>query len=200
MPRKATTLLHDLSLDDLKRMLAVKEKVVVLEKRKAELEKELAKIDAELKKALAGEGKVGGGPTTRRKARRKKPVRKAAPKAAKRSARRVAGKATKKVAKKAKKKAAKKVAKKAVRRTAGGQAKRAARPAARSGGRPTLEDVIVKLIQGQGDTMTFQDMLGAIQKRKLFKTKSANFANVLRRTLSTSDKVKRVARGVYAVA
>jgi len=41
--------------------------------------------------------------------------------------------------------------------------------------------------------------MATIQKKKLIKTKSANFANVLRRTISTSEKIKRVGRGVYRI-
>ena len=48
--------------------------------------------------------------------------------------------------------------------------------------------------------MSFKDLHAAIVGGKLFATKSAKFDNVLRRTLSTSKKVKRVARGIYAVA
>lgn len=47
--------------------------------------------------------------------------------------------------------------------------------------------------------MAFPDLLAKIQKDKLVATKSKNFANVLRRTLSTSKGVKRVGRGIYAV-
>jgi hypothetical protein len=45
--------------------------------------------------------------------------------------------------------------------------------------------------------MAFPEIMATIQKKKLIKTKSANFANVLRRTISTSAKIKRVARGTY---
>ena len=44
-----------------------------------------------------------------------------------------------------------------------------------------------------------QAIVAAIQGQKLVKTKSKDFANVLRRVLSTSNKVKRVGRGVYSV-
>jgi hypothetical protein len=41
--------------------------------------------------------------------------------------------------------------------------------------------------------------LANVKKRKLIKTTSEDFANVLRRTLSTSTAVKRVARATYGV-
>jgi len=47
--------------------------------------------------------------------------------------------------------------------------------------------------------MAFKDILATIEKKKLVRTRSKNFANVLRRTLSTSKAVKRVGRGVYGV-
>lgn len=47
--------------------------------------------------------------------------------------------------------------------------------------------------------IAFPDLLARIQKDKLVKTKSKNFANVLRRTLATSRRVRRVGRGTYAV-
>ena len=83
---------------------------------------------------------------------------------------------------------------KAVRRRV---TKKAAGRRPRSGA--TVQDVVVGLIRENGKPMAFQDILGAIQKRKLVKTKSKDFSNVLRRTLSTSNAVKRVGRGVYAV-
>ena len=63
-----------------------------------------------------------------------------------------------------------------------------------------LEDVIVKVLGRRKKGMSFKDLHAAIVDGKLFATKSAKFDNVLRRTLSTSKKVKRVGRGVYAVA
>ena len=44
-----------------------------------------------------------------------------------------------------------------------------------------------------------QDILTTVTKKKLIKSKSADFANVLRRTVSISKKIKRVSRGVYKV-
>ncbi|MBK7702126.1 MAG: hypothetical protein IPI34_04135 [bacterium] len=47
--------------------------------------------------------------------------------------------------------------------------------------------------------MSVQDILRAIDKGKLVKSKSANFANVLRRTLSTSPILVSAGRGRYKV-
>jgi len=107
----------------------------------------------------------------------------------------------KKVAKKkvAKKKVAKKKATKKVpaKKTAAGK-KTPGKKKSRGGG--TVEDVVCGLIQAQGGSMTFQDILAAITDGKLVRSKSKDFSNVLRRTLSTSDRVKRTGRGVYALA
>lgn len=65
---------------------------------------------------------------------------------------------------------------------------------------PSIQDVVVALIREHGKPMPFQAIMANIKKRKLVKTKSKDFANVLRRTLSTSRLVKRVARGTYGVA
>ncbi len=65
--------------------------------------------------------------------------------------------------------------------------------------KPGIQDVVVGLIRENGKPMAFQELLARITKGGLVKTKSKNFANVLRRTLSTSKAVKRVGRGVYAV-
>ena len=55
------------------------------------------------------------------------------------------------------------------------------------------------IIRKHGGTMPYQEILGAILEGKLYQTRARNFDNVLRRTLSTSDSIKRVGRGVYAV-
>jgi hypothetical protein len=55
------------------------------------------------------------------------------------------------------------------------------------------------LIRENGEPMAFKAILANIKKGKLVKTKSEDFANVLRRTISGSKAFKRVARGVYAV-
>jgi hypothetical protein len=98
----------------------------------------------------------------------------------------------KKVVRRVAKKAGRPVGKKVVR----GVGKKTApkRPAT-----PGIQGVVVSLIRANGKPMEFKAILAAIKKGKLVKTKSKDFANVLRRTLSTSTKVKRVARGVYGV-
>jgi hypothetical protein len=83
-------------------------------------------------------------------------------------------------------------AKKAVRK----QTKPAAAGRAK---RTTLEDVIVSVIREHGEPMPFKTLLDAIVKGKRFKTRSKDFGNVLRRTLSTSQRVKRKGRGVYGI-
>ena len=71
------------------------------------------------------------------------------------------------------------------------------RPAAPKAPRLTVESVVVALLKANKKPMAFPEIMATIQKKKLIKTKSANFANVLRRTISTSSKIKRVGRGVY---
>ncbi len=62
---------------------------------------------------------------------------------------------------------------------------------------PTIESVVIDVIKANGGKMAFQEVLATIQKKKLIKTKANDFANVLRRTISTSGKIKRAGRGVY---
>ncbi len=64
----------------------------------------------------------------------------------------------------------------------------------------TVEDVVCGLIKKNGSPMAFQDILTAIVKGKLVRSKSKNFANVLRRTMSTSKRIKRAGRGIYKLA
>ncbi len=63
--------------------------------------------------------------------------------------------------------------------------------------RQTVESTVVALLKANKKPMAFPEIMATIQKRKLIKTKSANFENVLRRTISTSGAIKRVARGTY---
>jgi len=91
--------------------------------------------------------------------------------------------------------AAKRGAKKAGRKVAA----KASKKTAPAKGRATIESVVVDLLKKAGEPVVFQDLLATIKKQKLVKTKSANFANVLRRTLSTSKAVRRAGRGVYRV-
>ena len=109
----------------------------------------------------------------------------------------------KKTAKKktAKKKTAKKnVAKKTTRKATKKAARKTGRKPAAAGGRVKLEDVVVSVLKKNGGTMSFKELFATIEKGKLFKTKSKNFDNVLRRTLSTTDKVKRAGRGIYTLS
>ena len=137
--------MNDLSTADLKRLLAARERIDVLEEVKSKLVKDLAKVEKELGKLMNNAAKTGSG--TGKKVRRKKSTAK---------------------------------------RTAAGKMK--------------LEDVIVSVIRKNRSSIAFQELKARILKGKLFKTKSGNFDNVLRRTLSTSKKVKRVGRGIYDVA
>jgi len=180
-------LLSQLSRKDLERLLAAKAEVESLEARRDDLQKELAEIEKKLDKltdAAIGNGRRKAKKTAKKAARKKAAKKKAAKKKTTKK------KATRKKAIKKKvtrKKATKKkVTRKKVAKKAAGKA------------RPKLEDVVVALLEKKG-TMSFQDILATITKRKLFATKSKQFDNVLRRTLSTSKRVKRVSRGVYGL-
>jgi chromosome segregation ATPase len=202
MPR-TTKLPTHLSLDAIKKLLQIKKRMAPLEKRKEELEKELAKIESELK--TLGSGRMTTKAKRRKKVRRKKAAKKTL---RKKTARKVGRKkvARKKTARKAVKKTARKVAAKAVRKVAKKGARKKARKVAGKGkgraatGKLTLEDVVGGLIKNNKKPLAFQAILKTILGKKLVATKSKNFANVLRRTLSTSKKIKRVGRGMYDVA
>lgn len=174
MPRTKPVLASDLSLADIKNLLAAKQKMVALEEKKSKLEEDLAAVNAQLEKLVAsikpGAARAG-----------RKPGRKPGRPAAKKAGRRVV--------KKAKTKA--KAKQKSPVRT------KAKRVPARKGG--TLQEVVATLIRENGKPMAFQDILAAIAKRKLVKTRSKNFANVLRRTISGSKAFNNVARGVYGL-
>jgi hypothetical protein len=92
--------------------------------------------------------------------------------------------------------------------------KRAQRPAAKPGtkkarknaaatkapatdGTPTIETVVIDLLKANGAPMAVPEILAAIKKQKLIKTKAANFAGVVRQSISKSARIKRVGRGVY---
>lgn len=62
-----------------------------------------------------------------------------------------------------------------------------------------LEDVVVEVLTDRGEAMSFKEILETITSQQLFKSRSKSFDNVLRRTISTSDKIKRVSRGVYGL-
>ena len=89
------------------------------------------------------------------------------------------------------------MAKKAKAKAKAPVGRKAKRAPARKGG--TLQEVVADLIRENGKPMAFQDILAVITKRKLVKTRSKNFANVLRRTISGSKAFNNVARGVYGL-
>jgi DNA-binding transcriptional MerR regulator len=150
MSKRLADLTEELTLDQLKTLLKVKEEMTRLEDRRAKVDAELAEIDARLAELRRSVG----------------------------------------VAKKSK----------APRKTA---AKRRAAPKAKAkpatGGRTTVAGVVAEVIRNKGRAMSFQEIRATVVDGGLIKTKSKNFDNVLRRTLSTAKEIKRVARGVYGV-
>lgn len=158
----------DLTVTELKGMLAAKTRFDELEAQRTKLQMSIEKVEKEQAALIAGV-------TTSRPAKKKQ--------------------AKKTVSKRgAKKAAAKSGTKKAVR-----SAKASRKKATPAKGRVTVVSVVIDLLTKNVEPMAFKDILETIQKRKLVKTKSANFANVLRRTLSTSEVVKRAGRGVYTI-
>lgn len=192
MAKKIPALIQ-LSTGELKRMLAARERIDVLEAEKARLLKGLAAVDRELGQLLAGAEPGAAQQPSRRKAKKvgKKKVGK------KKVGQRKVGK--KKVAKKkaAKKTAGKKTAGTTRKRVGRKVGKKVARSAA---GRVRLEDVILAVLRKAGKPVAFKKLYATIVDGKLFATRSSNFDNVLRRTLSTSTSIERVGRGLYAVA
>lgn len=184
MAKRTKTTAADFTVAELKAMLAAKTKIDDLESQRAALQKELARIEKELAAVMAG---AAPGTSNRKKAGRKK----AAKTAAKRPARKTAAKAATAASKRG---TPKKVtrAKGRAKKATGTATKRAAAKSA-----PTIESVVIDLIKANGGKMAFQEVLATIQKKKLIKTKAKDFANVLRRTISTSGKIKRAGRGVY---
>ena len=191
MSRIKSSFLHGLSAAEMKALLAARERIDVLESEKGKLLTHLGRIEKELAKLIASaegktkSGKRGPKPGRKMSARKKVTKKKVAKK-----------KVTKK--KVAKKKVTKKVVKKVVKKKVA--RKKAATRKASPKGRMKLEDVVVQVIRKAGRPVSFQDLLKTIVKKKLFTSKSSNFDNVLRRTLSTSILVKRAGRGIYDVA
>lgn len=177
MARPRKSLLNDLSTADLKRLLAARERIDTLEKERAQLVKAFTAIDKELDRLVS---EATGSPARKKAVRRKKTT------TAKAAA------ATKRKKTTTRKKTAKKAAGKPAKRSAGKKA--AAEPKVK------LEDVVAGVIGKKKGPVAFQDLYAAIVKGKLFRSKSRNFDNVLRRTLSTSKKIKRVGRGLYDIA
>lgn len=172
MPAEWSRLLSRLSRADLQKLLAAKTESEELQQRRAALLKELAAIEKSLAKLAGGKDKISRSraQTTVKATRRKKAAVK-----------RKAAKSKAKAKPKAK------------------QTGRKAAAATRGGGRQTLEDVVVAILKEHGEPMPFKALLATIVKGKRFATRSQNFDNVLRRTLSTSKRVKRTSRGVYGI-
>ncbi len=200
MARNKSTYLNELSTTDLRKLLAARERIDVLEKEKASLQKKLDGIEAELEQLVSGVDKRRVG----RPRAAKKVTKKAAKKTAKKVGRprkaavKTAGKTVKKTAarkvgrpRKVAEKVAKKVTKKAVKKAPvrGG-----------SKGKVSLVDVVVGVLQQAGRPMPFKEIFEVIHAGKLYKTKSKSFDNLLRKTLSSSDRFTRAGRGVYTLA
>jgi len=206
MARMTKDLLRSVSAAELKQALAVKSKVEELEARRATLTRDLAKIEKEIAKLMDGGTAPARKKATRKKAAKKKVAKKAAKKTAKKTVRKKAGVKKAGVKKAGVKKAGRKkvAAKAATRKTTRKTTKKTTRKSAGKTPRvkaPTgarLEDVIIQVIKAGGGRMAFPEIKETITSQKLYKTKSKNFDNVLRRTISTAKGVKRVARGVYS--
>jgi DNA repair exonuclease SbcCD ATPase subunit len=222
MPSDLNRLLAKLSRDQLRDLLAAKEEIEGLEGRRAELQEELAAIEKQLQRLL---GKTIGGRTGARRAKKtvkksaKKAAKKSAPKTAKKAAKKTAKKTARRTAKKSVKKSAQKTAEKPIKKTGKKTVKKVGKRSPRPGVRKTakqttresvprpaaggprvkLEDVVVNILEQHGGPMPFKQILETIVTGELFTSRSANFDNVLRRTVSTSEKIKRVSRGVYGL-
>jgi hypothetical protein len=202
MPTNVMAMLQSLSRAQIERLLKVKERIETLQGRRDELRKELAQIDVDLNGLLEGTGEVAKAVRGARKSAKGAAAKSAAAKKAPRK------KTSKKRVAKAKSGTAAKIvkagkpARTAAKPAKDGRRKSAAAPQKPSGGtgkRATLEDVVYSLIEKHGEPVAFQVLLATITGKKLFKTRSSNFDNVLRRTLSTSKRIKRVGRGLYGI-
>jgi len=174
MTRKTKDILESLTAAQLKQMLAVKERADELAAAKKDLASQLAKVEKEIAQLLGG----AAAPAPKKKAAKKK--------AAKKSTGKKRGRPPKAAVE------AKGSAKKPTKQTT----KTATRTKAPAGAR--LEDVVVQVIKAGGGKLAFPEILSTITSQKLYTSKSKNFDNVLRRTISTSKKVTRVSRGVYS--
>jgi hypothetical protein len=206
MARSKSSYLNELSTADLKQLLEARQRIDVLEKERARLQSELTAVEDELKRLVAGvekparsgAGKKAAKKTVRRKVTKKKITKKkvAKKKVAKKKAaskKVLAGKAPAKKVVTRKKATGKKTAMKAA-------GKKATSTRRAGGNQPKLEDIVVEIIRKAGKPVSYTDIMAAITAGKLFTSKSKNFDNVLRRTLSTSKKVKRAGRGIYDLA
>jgi hypothetical protein len=167
MPKNLGSLARSLSVEEIKSLLVMKEQLIEAEARRATIEQELRKIDGEIVKLVK---KLGASSPRRATSSRKPTTRR----------RRTRAAASTK------------------RRTTRGKARAGAQSArGRGRGGKSLEQVIIDLIHSKGGKMLFPDIKSTIVRRKLFATRSKNFDNVLRRTISSSRKIKRVARATY---
>lgn len=98
------------------------------------------------------------------------------------------------VASPAPKRPAKRATAKTATKTAG---KKKAATMAKAATRPTNESLILTVLKASGKPMTVPQIVAAITKQKLVKTKAADFAGSLRQTIAKSSKIKKVERGVY---
>jgi hypothetical protein len=203
MPRNKSSYLNELSTSDLKKLLAARERIDVLEKERDSLQKKLASIEVELEQLVSGVDKRGVGrprggakKKTRKKAGRKKVAKKPVKKVTKKKVGRPRKVTAKKAATKTVKKVGRprKVTKKTVRQTV----RKAA--GSRRGGKVSLVDVVVGVLEKAGQPLAFKEILETIRSGKLYATKSKSFDNLLRKTLSSSDRFKRAGRGIYTLA
>lgn len=189
MAKKIPALIQ-LSTAELKRLLAARERIDVLEQEQARLLKSLSAVENELGRLLAGAAAGGAATTPARRGGGRKGGR-----PAQKTVKKTAGKTAKKAT--AKKATAKKTAAKTGRKP---RRKAAGKKTGKAAGKVRLEDVIVAVLKKSGGTLPFKDLYAAIVDGRLFATRASNFDNVLRRTLSTSKAVKRAGRGVYTLA
>jgi hypothetical protein len=210
MPADLKRLLTSLSREDLQRLLNAKDEIEGLEQRRQALLEELAVVEKDLARLVATTAdrprrstRRQSAPTAgaRKKAAKKKVTKKKVAKKKVTKKKAIKKKATKKkpTAKKtaAKKTSSKKTSSKKTNARKATTKKTAARKTAP--GRQTLEDVVMRLLQEHGQPMPFQLLLETIVTGGHFQSRSKNFDNVLRRTLSTSDRIKRLSRGVYGL-
>jgi len=188
MARQTAALLSKLSTRDLKRLLAARERIDELEKERDKLRTALDRVEHELRRLIEGALDGGKGASKRKPGRPRGSVNKGVRKQAGRK------KATKKNATK------KKVARQTTRQPAARKVTAKKAKSRKASGRIKLEDVILSLLKKRGGPMAYKELYAAVVEGKLFVSKSGNFDNVMRRTLSTSKLVKRVGRGIYGIA
>jgi hypothetical protein len=186
MVRNLGTLARELSIAQIQTLLTIKQRLVEMEKLQNQLQTMDAQITQLARSSRTGRGKTGGrkGRGRRRTAtlsattRRRRVGRPAA--SLKGAARPVLrrGRTTRKAAARV------------------GKGNVIVRRGRGKGGK-SLEQTIVDLLKSNAKPMKFPDIKTTILRRKLFKTRSKNFDNVLRRTISSSRVIRRISRGVY---